>query len=77
MPALLKTCLRTCRLMLATLALVGLATLSHPASAQQPNSVNPTASSVKEDQLLEQMRIIRGRARNGSSSSSSPIDTVS
>jgi formate dehydrogenase subunit gamma len=47
--------------MLAALVLVGLAALSHPASAQQPNSVNPTASSVKEDQLLEQMHIIRGR----------------
>jgi formate dehydrogenase subunit gamma len=57
MPALLKIC----RLMLATLALVGLAIFSQPASAQQPNSVNPTASSVKEDQLLEQMRIIHGR----------------
>src|SRR5712691_8089935 len=35
-----------------------------PASAQQPNpniSVNPTASSVKEDQLLREMRIISGR----------------
>jgi len=65
MPALLATRLRTslkaCRLLLATLALLGLAALAHPASAQQPNSVNPTASSVKEDQLLDQMRIIRGR----------------
>ena len=57
----LKTSLKACRLLLATLALVGLAALAQPASAQQPNSVNPTASSVKEDQLLEQMRIIRGR----------------
>jgi formate dehydrogenase subunit gamma len=35
-----------------------------PAAAQQPNpniSVNPTASSVKEDQLLREMRIISGR----------------
>jgi len=35
-----------------------------PASAQQPNpniAVNPTASSVKEDQLLREMRIISGR----------------
>jgi formate dehydrogenase subunit gamma len=35
-----------------------------PASAQQPNPnipVNPTASSVKEDQLLREMRIISGR----------------
>src|ERR1700730_14064714 len=35
-----------------------------PAGAQQRNSdtaVNPTASSVKEQQLLQQMRIISGR----------------
>ncbi|MEA2925459.1 MAG: formate dehydrogenase subunit gamma [Alphaproteobacteria bacterium] len=57
----LKTSLTACRLLLAALALVGLASLAQPASAQQPNSVNPTASSVKEDQLLEQMRIIHGR----------------
>jgi formate dehydrogenase subunit gamma len=57
MPALLKTC----RLVLATFALLWLALLVTPASAQQPSSVNPTASSVKEDQLLNQMRIINGR----------------
>jgi formate dehydrogenase subunit gamma len=37
---------------------------SSPAGAQQrnpDNSVNPTASSVNEQQLLEQMRIISGR----------------
>jgi formate dehydrogenase subunit gamma len=41
-----------------SIALVG------PASAQQQNpniAVNPTASSVKEDQLLREMRIISGR----------------
>ncbi|ARQ02489.1 formate dehydrogenase subunit gamma [Pseudorhodoplanes sinuspersici] len=38
--------------------------IAAPVSAQQLNpdhSVNPTASSVKEDQLLQQLRIIRGR----------------
>src|SRR5258708_30205494 len=38
--------------------------LAMPARAQQPNpdgSANPTASSVKEDQLLREMRIISGR----------------
>ena len=38
--------------------------LAPPAGAQQRNSdtsVNPTASSVKEQQLLQQMRIISGR----------------
>jgi formate dehydrogenase subunit gamma len=44
--------------------LLGLIALAVPASAQQPapnNAVNPTASSVKEDQLLREMRIISGR----------------
>jgi formate dehydrogenase subunit gamma len=44
--------------------LLGLIALGMPARAQQPgpnNAVNPTASSVKEDQLLREMRIISGR----------------
>jgi formate dehydrogenase subunit gamma len=49
------------RLIFAAVALTGLAALAIPAMAQQPGSVNPTASSVKEDQLLDQMRIINGR----------------
>jgi formate dehydrogenase subunit gamma len=66
MPALLKTSLKTCRAALAIVALFGLVVLAHPASAQQPSAqqpklVDPDASSVKEDQLLQQMRIIRGR----------------
>ena len=32
-----------------------------PVSAQQPNSVNPTASSVNEDKLLQQLKTIDGR----------------
>ena len=32
-----------------------------PAQAQQPSSVNPTASSVKEDQLFSEMNRISGR----------------
>jgi formate dehydrogenase subunit gamma len=32
-----------------------------PASAQQPSSVNPTASSVKEEQLFQQMQRLEGR----------------
>jgi formate dehydrogenase subunit gamma len=35
--------------------------LAPPLSAQQPTSVNPTASSVKEDQLLQQLDRISGR----------------
>ena len=32
-----------------------------PVQAQQPNSVNPTASSVKEQQLLQELNRIQGR----------------
>jgi formate dehydrogenase subunit gamma len=32
-----------------------------PVSAQQPSTINPTADSVKEEQLLKQLRIIHGR----------------
>src|SRR5580704_15210225 len=52
------------RFAVGALALLGLIALAMPASAQQPNSnnaVNPTASSVKEDQLLREQRIISGR----------------
>jgi formate dehydrogenase subunit gamma len=35
--------------------------LAAPAQAQQPNSVNPTASSVKEQQLLQELNRIQGR----------------
>jgi formate dehydrogenase subunit gamma len=42
------------------LALLALALCSHPAMAQQPSSVNPTASAVSEDQLLQQLKTIRG-----------------
>ena len=31
-----------------------------PASAQQPSSVNPTASAVKEQQLLDQLHTVKG-----------------
>ncbi|HEY4407579.1 MAG TPA: formate dehydrogenase subunit gamma [Xanthobacteraceae bacterium] len=51
-------------LALGALALIVSIALALPASAQQPNPnvpVNPTASSVKEDQLLREMRIISGR----------------
>jgi formate dehydrogenase subunit gamma len=57
----MSTLLRTFRLFVAMFALFGLALVATPAGAQQPNSVNPTASSVKEDQLLNQLRIINGR----------------
>ena len=40
-------------------ALLLLVTLAAPAQAQQPSSVNPTASSVKEQQLLQELNRIR------------------
>src|ERR1700757_3500800 len=52
------------RFIVGAMALALIVAVAAPAGAQQrnpDNSVNPTASSVKEDQLLEQMRIISGR----------------
>jgi len=57
MPSLLKFF----RLTLAAVALFGLASFVMPAGAQQPNSVDPTAQAVSEQQLLREMRIISGR----------------
>jgi len=49
------------RRFLVALAFVAMAALWHGAAAQQPNSVNPTASAVHEDQLLQQLKTIQGR----------------
>jgi len=49
------------RIMLGALTLVGLICLAIPAGAQQPASVNPTASSVKEQDLLRQLNQVQGR----------------
>src|SRR5437660_1294928 len=49
------------RKVVAALALLGLLALVVPAGAQQSTSVNPTASSVKEDQLLRQLKQVEGR----------------
>ena len=49
------------RLFVGALALVLVAVGAQPASAQQPISVNPEASSVKEDQLLQELNRISGR----------------
>jgi formate dehydrogenase subunit gamma len=43
------------------LALFGLLVLAVPAAAQQPTSVNPTASAVKEQQLLRELNRVQGR----------------
>jgi formate dehydrogenase subunit gamma len=49
------------RILVGALALLGVVVVGGPAGAQQPTSVNPTASSVKEDQLLQQFGQIQGR----------------
>jgi formate dehydrogenase subunit gamma len=43
------------------LALAVVAVAAAPLGAQQPTSVNPTASSVQEDQLLREFKRIQGR----------------
>ena len=52
---------RILRLALGAWALVLLVALAAPVQAQQPSSVNPTASSVKEQQLLQELNRIQGR----------------
>src|SRR5262249_40507670 len=50
-----------CRRVLGVLALIALMSSVHPSVAQQPNSVDPTANAVKEDQLLQRFKTIQGR----------------
>jgi formate dehydrogenase subunit gamma len=58
MPSLFKRV----RWIIGALALLAVVAVATPASAQGGgSSVNPTASSVKEDQLLREMRRIQGR----------------
>jgi formate dehydrogenase subunit gamma len=49
------------RFIIAALAIAGLVTLATPVNAQQDVLVNPTASSVKEDQLLREVPRIEGQ----------------
>ncbi len=49
------------RAALAALMLGVLVGLAAPVAAQQPTSVNPTASSVKEEQLLRELQRVEGR----------------
>lgn len=48
------------RYLLVVLSLLAVFLLTGSATAQQPNSVNPNASAVTEDQLLQQSQTIRG-----------------
>ena len=49
------------RFIAGALALAFVIAVVAPASAQQPSSVNPTASAVKEQQLLQELNRIQGR----------------
>ncbi|MBO0750665.1 MAG: formate dehydrogenase subunit gamma, partial [Bradyrhizobiaceae bacterium] len=48
------------RLAVAAMALVVCVAVAVPVAAQQPNSVNPTADAVKEQQLLQELQRIQG-----------------
>ena len=52
---------RHMRLIVGALALAIIVAMAAPVSAQQPNQVNPNADAVKEQQLLEQLKVIQGR----------------
>jgi len=49
------------RLIVGALALAFMVAMSAPVSAQQPNSVDPNAAAVNEQQLLQQFKVIQGR----------------
>jgi formate dehydrogenase subunit gamma len=49
------------RLIAGALALALVVAMAMPVAAQQPSSVNPTAEAVKEQQLLQQLKVIEGR----------------
>jgi formate dehydrogenase subunit gamma len=52
---------RILRLALGAWVMALMVALAVPVQAQQPSSVNPTASSVKEQQLLQELNRIQGR----------------
>jgi len=57
----MATLLKCVRGAIGAIALALIVALAAPASAQQPTSVNPTASSVKEQQLLRELGRLQGR----------------
>jgi formate dehydrogenase subunit gamma len=57
----MATLVKCVRYAMGALALALMVALVAPASAQQPSSVNPTASSVKEQQLLQELGRLQGR----------------
>ena len=61
MPKILARLLTQVRFVAGALALAFIVAMAAPVSAQQPNSVNPTASAVQEQQLLKELNKIQGR----------------
>ena len=57
----MATILSHIRIVAGALAIAFIVAVAAPVNAQQPTAVNPTASSVKEDQLLQQLKRIEGR----------------
>lgn len=57
----MATFLANIRLIAGALALIVVVAMVAPVSAQQPNSVDPSANAVQEQQLLQQLKSIRGR----------------
>lgn len=55
------TMLSRIRFVVGALALLFVVAAAQPGHAQQPTSVNPTASAVKEDQLLRELNRVQGR----------------
>lgn len=54
-------CLARVRCIAGAVTLLIALAIAAPSFAQQPSSVNPTAQSVKEDQLLQQLQRLEGR----------------
>lgn len=57
----MATLLARARYLVGALALLVVVAVAIPATAQQPSSVNPTASSVQEEQLLRELNRVEGR----------------
>jgi formate dehydrogenase subunit gamma len=61
MTGILARLLTQVRFVAGALALAFIVAMATPVSAQQPSSVNPTASAVQEQQLLKELNKIQGR----------------
>ncbi len=61
MVGILAGLLRQVHVVAGALALAFIVAMAAPVSAQQPTSVNPTASAVQEQQLLKELNKIQGR----------------